>query len=606
MSKDYLSILPDSFSELELNEPLLKALVKSGYTSPTPIQAKMIPHVMAGRDVVGQAQTGTGKTAAFALPLLHQLNPGKKARPQVLVLTPTRELAIQVAESFQTYATFMKHIKVLPVYGGQDYAFQLQHLKRGVNVVVGTPGRIMDHIRRGSLNLTEIQSLVLDEADEMLKMGFLDDVEWILEQAPAERQIALFSATMPATIRRIAQKHLNNPVEITIKDKTATAPNISQSYLLTQGFRNKTESLERILEVEQFEGILIFVRTKIQTVELAEHLAELGHACGPLNGDIPQNQRLRMVEQLKSGKLDIVVATDVAARGLDVERISHVINFDIPFDTEAYIHRIGRTGRAGRNGKAILFLSSRERSMLKSIERATRQKIEMMKLPTIAEINARRIESYKNQITTTLATDCSFFVNLIEEYCQKNDLPVTQVAAALAKMGQEKSPLLRPEPKHFKEMKKGSGRSDRVQRRKVDSSMSKKRRIHTGPEEAMDRYRIEIGSSHGVKPGNIVGAIANEADISSEHIGRISIFDNYSTVDLPYGMPSQTLRLLQKTRIHDKTLRIRKESEAKTVAKDKKSHVSEKSSRKKVKSIEKVPRRRGQNKNRFASTSAAK
>jgi ATP-dependent RNA helicase DeaD len=610
MSTDFIAVPPESFSDLNLHESLLKAVVKTGYTTPTPIQAKMIPHVLAGQDVVGQAQTGTGKTAAFALPLLHQLSPGKKARPQVLVLTPTRELAIQVAEAFQTYALFMKHIKVLPVYGGQDYAFQLQHLKRGVNIVVGTPGRIMDHIRRGSLNLTEIKSFVLDEADEMLKMGFLDDVEWILDQAPAEKQIALFSATMPATIRRIAKKHLNSPVEITIKDKTATAPNTKQSYLITQGFRNKTESLERILEMEQFEGILIFVRTKVQTVELAEHLAGLGYACGPLNGDIPQNQRLRMVEHLKSGKLDIVVATDVAARGLDVERISHVINFDVPFDTEAYIHRIGRTGRAGRDGKAILFLASRERSMLKSIERATRQKIDLMRLPTIAEINSRRIESYKSKITSTLAADCSFFARLVEEYCRDNDQPVAQVAAALAKMGQEKSPLLREEPKKFnqradKRLDSRGSRGGSSQKRNVERRTPSKRRINSGPEEAMDRYRIEIGSTHGIKPGNIVGAIANEADISSEHIGRISIFDDYSTVDLPYGMPSHTLRLLQKTRIHDRTLQIRKEEGA-AAASGKTSSSNTKRKIKIVGGFEKAPRRKGQNKNRSSSPPSSK
>ncbi len=606
MSKNFLTVLPESFLELNLNESLLKAITKTGYTIPTPIQAQMIPHVLAGQDVVGQAQTGTGKTAAFALPLLHLLSPGKKAKPQVLVLTPTRELAIQVAESFQTYAQHMKHIKVLPVYGGQDYAFQLQHLKRGVNVVVGTPGRIMDHIRRGSLNLSEIQSLVLDEADEMLKMGFLDDVEWILDQAPAERQIALFSATMPSSIRRIAKKHLHNPVEITIKDKTATAPNISQFYLLTQGFRNKTESLERILEVENFEGILVFVRTKLLTVELAEHLAELGYACGPLNGDIPQNQRLRMVEQLKSGKLDIVVATDVAARGLDVERISHVINFDIPFDTEAYIHRIGRTGRAGRNGKAILFLSSRERSMLKSIERASRQKIEQMRLPTIAEINSRRIESYKTQITNTLATDCSFFGRLVEEYCLESDQSMALVAAALAKMGQGKTPLLRAEPKKNTQREKRFDRADISQKRHTERKVQKKRRMNKGSEEAMDRYRIEIGSSHGVKPGNIVGAIANEADISSEHIGRISIFDDYSTVDLPYGMPDQTLRLLQRTRIHERALRIRKEGGATTTSANRPSKRNGKNRNNKEKGFSKSPRRKGQSNNRFSSAAAAK
>ncbi len=428
-----------SFTDLQLKEPLLKALEKRGYTTPTPIQAKMIPQVMAGNDVVGQAQTGTGKTAAFALPLLDQLTVEKKVRPQILVLTPTRELALQVAESFKEYGQFMKKLRVLPIYGGQEYGHQLKQLNRGVHVIVGTPGRIMDHIRRGSLNLSALKSLVLDEGDEMLNMGFLDDVEWILEQTPAKKQVALFSATMPKSIRKIASKYLTNPIEITIKNRTATASTISQHYLFTNGYKAKQESLERILEAESFDGILIFVRTKIQTVELSEHLSSRGYLCSPLNGDIPQSQRLRTVEHLKSKKIDILIATDVAARGLDVERISHVINFDVPFDTEAYIHRIGRTGRAGRNGKAILFLQSRERSMLKSIERTTRQKIQTMKLPSESEVQALRIEEYKKQITATLATDCTFYSKLIEDYCQETAIPVQQIAAALAKMSQGKT-----------------------------------------------------------------------------------------------------------------------------------------------------------------------
>ncbi len=560
MSKDFHSPVPDCFSDLGLDSTLLKSLQKSGYLTPTPIQAEMIPHVMAGRDVVGQAQTGTGKTAAFALPMLNQLSLAKKARPQVLVLTPTRELAIQVSQSFQTYGAFLKHLNVLPVFGGQDYAIQLKQLKRGVHVVVGTPGRTMDHIRRGSLKLDAITSLVLDEADEMLKMGFQEDVEWILEQAPKERQIALFSATMPQTIRRIAKTYLDNPIEITIKDKTATAPNINQQYLITNGMKAKKEALGKILEAESFDGMLIFVRTKIQTVEIAEHLAKLGHACGPLNGDIPQNQRLRMIEQLKSGRLDIVVATDVAARGLDVERISHVINFDAPFDTESYIHRIGRTGRAGRSGKALLFLHPREKKMLKSIERKTGGRIGLMRLPTIAEINALRIATFKDRITTTLAGDCSFYTRLIEEYCQEKEMDAHHVAAALAKMVQDKTPLLLDEPKkqNRQDHKRLNGKGTR--RTRTESNVQEKKFTVTLPEPGMDRYRIEIGDSHGVKPANIVGAIANEADISSEYIGRISIFNDYSTVDLPYGMPRQILRLLQKVRIRERMLQMRRDT----------------------------------------------
>ncbi|MBM9605200.1 DEAD/DEAH box helicase [Desulfopila inferna] len=545
------------FDCLGLDKLLLQALDKSGYTTPTPIQSELIPHLLAGCDVIGQAQTGTGKTAAFALPLLNNLILGKKAKAQVLVLAPTRELAIQVSQSFEKYGKALPGLKVVPLYGGQEYSSQLRHLKNGVHVIVGTPGRVMDHIRRGSLVLSTITSFVLDEADEMLKMGFLEDVEWILEQLPVEKNIALFSATMPGSIRRIAKTHLHNPVEITARKNTVSAPRIRQQYVITNGQRAKNIAIERILEAEQFDGMLIFVRTKVNTVELAERLASLGYSCGPLNGDIPQNQRLRMVDQLKSGKLDIVIATDVAARGLDVERISHVINYDVPFDSEAYTHRIGRTGRAGRSGNAILFLHPREKRMLPSMERETGGKISQMTLPTISDINARRIESFKDSLTASLKGDCSFFNELIEKYCLDTDIPPHQVAAALAKMMHEKTPLLlqeQPDPKpskvSIKQGKEGSTRKKEIRRNPKD----------TQPESGMERYRIELGETHGVKPGNIVGAIANEADIDSRHIGRISIFDNYSTVDLPYGMPLDILRVLQKTRIFDKTMHIHKET----------------------------------------------
>jgi len=562
MSQDFVAEMVADFSELGLIEPLLRALNSAGYTEPTPIQAKMIPHVMAGNDVVGQAQTGTGKTAAFALPLLNQLKPTRKATPQILVLAPTRELAIQVSEAFKSYGANINNLRVLPIFGGQEYAVQLQQLHLGVHVVVGTPGRVMDHIRRGSLKLSTIRSIVLDEADEMLKMGFLEDVEWILEQAPKERQIALFSATMPESIRRIAATHLDNPVEITIQNKTATAATISQHYLTTNGFNAKREALAKILEAETVDGMLVFVRTKMQTVELAEYIAELGHSVAALNGDIAQSQRLRTVEQLKNGKLDILIATDVAARGLDVERVSHVVNFDIPFDTEAYIHRIGRTGRAGRPGRAILFLSPRERTMLKSIERATRQKIEQMALPTVAEINAKRIDAYKNTISETLATDCSFFAGLINDYCRENNTAAELVAAALAKMAQGKTPLLLPEEPRREIHRERADRAEAGPRRGAEQRPRKGRHVSLPPDEGMDRYRIEVGEAHGVKPGNIVGAIANEADISSDYIGRINIFEEYSTVDLPYGMPHQVLRLLHGARINGRPMRVRKEDEA--------------------------------------------
>ena len=538
-----------SFSDLGLNTSLLRALEDAGYEQPTPIQAEMIPHVMQGKDVIGQAQTGTGKTAAFALPLLSQLRTVKSKAPQILVLTPTRELAIQVAESFKNYGKHIRDFRVLPVFGGQDYSIQLKQLKRGVQVVVGTPGRIMDHIRQKSLQLGQLTSLVLDEGDEMLKMGFIDDIEWILEHIPAERQTALFSATMPGSIRRIAQKYLKDPVEITIKTKTVTATTINQRYLVTHGFSGKHDALAKILESEDFDGMLIFARTKIQTVELAERLVGLGYNCAALNGDIQQSQRIRTVEQLKSKKVDILVATDVAARGLDVERISHVVNFDIPFDTEAYIHRIGRTGRAGRTGEAILFVHPRERSMLKSIERVTKQKIGRMELPSIDAINKKRVEKFKENITTALESDNSFYQELIKNYLAESDASPENVAAALAQIVQGNKPLLLTEPKHTP--RKQPVRNERSRRMSASPAQ-------LPPDNDMDRYRIEVGKTHGVKPGNIVGAIANEADISSKHIGRISIFDDHSTVDLPTNMPERTLKKLQKVWVNNQQLHIQK------------------------------------------------
>jgi len=545
---------PISFADLGLSGPTLQAVNDAGYETPTPIQVEMIPHMMEGKDVVGQAQTGTGKTAAFALPLLTRLTSSGSKNPQILVLAPTRELAIQVADSFSTYGKHLKNFRVLPIFGGQDYSIQLKQLQRGVQVVVGTPGRVMDHIRRNTLKLDNVHSLVLDEADEMLKMGFIDDVEWVLSQIPNRKQTALFSATMPKTIRNMAQKYLDNPVEITIKSKTVTAQTIDQRCLVTSGFAGKIDALSRILEAENFDGMLIFVRTKVQTMEIADKLIALGYSAAALNGDIPQTQRLRTVDQLKSKKLDILVATDVAARGLDVERISHVVNFDIPFDTESYIHRIGRTGRAGRQGSAILFVNSRERSMLKSIERATRQKITTMQLPSIADINQKRVENFKEKITATLQTDTSFFKTLVKEYLNDNPIQPEELAAALALLAQGKNPLLledrpAPRPTPAKRNQQSTSRKP-ANRRPMD--------VQLPAEEGMERFRIEAGDKHGVKPGNIVGAIANEADISSKHIGRISIFDTYSTVDLPFGMPDNTLRLLQKARVGSRTLRIQR------------------------------------------------
>ena len=432
---------PSLFSDLGLSKALLKALTVKGYETPTEIQVEVIPPILAGRDVVGQAQTGTGKTAAFALPLLSRLDL-KSSKPQVLVLAPTRELAVQVAESFTNYGQCLKKLNVLPIFGGQDYAIQLKQLSRGAQIIVGTPGRVMDHVRRGSLKLETISTFVLDEADEMLNMGFLEDVEWLLEGIPEKRQIALFSATMPVSIRRIARKYLRDPVEITIKGRTATAHSINQRYLVTDGYGRKLEALRRLLEVDNIDGMLVFVRTKIQTVELAEQLSALGHSCAPLNGDIPQNQRQRTVDQLKSKKIDILVATDVAARGLDVERISHVVNFDIPFDTEAYIHRIGRTGRAGRSGEAILFVHTREKKALYGIEKVTRQKITEMPLPTVKAINIKRAEAFKRKITDTLLeADLDFHLKLIADYRKTYDVDDDLLTAALAHMVQGETPL---------------------------------------------------------------------------------------------------------------------------------------------------------------------
>ena len=536
-----------SFTELGLTPPLLRSLDDAGYKIPTPIQAEMIPHMMAGRDVIGQAQTGTGKTAAFALPLLAGLHTEKIKSPQVLVLTPTRELAIQVAESFKSYGKHLKNLRVLPVFGGQDYSIQLKQLRRGVQVVVGTPGRIMDHIRQNNLNLKNLSGFVLDEADEMLKMGFIDDIEWILKHIPSKRQTALFSATMPRTIRQIAQKYLQDPIEITIKTKTVTANTINQRYLITNGFSKKFDALCKLMETESFDGMLIFVRTKVQTVELAEKLAHRGYGCAALNGDIQQSQRIRTVDQLKSKKLDILVATDVAARGLDVDRISHVVNFDIPFDNEAYIHRVGRTGRAGRKGEAILFVNPQERAMLRSIERLTKQKIERMELPTVKAINLKRVEKFKENINTALQKDISFYKNLINSYLADNETAPEDVAAALASIVQGDSPLLLAEPKVQPQQKK-----------RKNKPVSQSNHAQLPPEEGMERYRIEVGKNHGVKPGNIVGAIANEADISSSHIGRITLFDTHSTVDLPFGMPADIFRLLKKVWINNRPLKIQK------------------------------------------------
>jgi len=572
-----------SFAELNLIPPLLQSLEGLGYERPSPIQAQTIPLLLEGKDVIGQAQTGTGKTAAFALPLLNHIDLSQKL-PQVLVLAPTRELAIQVAEAFQTYARHLKGFHVLPIYGGQSYDIQLRQLKRGVHVVVGTPGRVMDHMRRKTLNLSNLSALVLDEADEMLRMGFIDDVKWILEQTPENRQIALFSATMPSVIRRIAEQHLNQPQHVSIKVKEATAETIRQRYWMVSG-RNKLDALTRILEAEAFDAVIIFVRTKVATEDLAEKLEARGYAATALNGDIAQKQRENTINRLKKGHLDILVATDVAARGLDVQRVSHVINYDVPQDTESYIHRIGRTGRAGREGDAILFISPREKRMLFSIERATKKSIEKFEMPTTDTINDKRIAEYKQRITETLGSgeDLQLFTDIVEQYRQEHNVPANEIAAALAKMVQGDTPLLLKDAPQRKERadrpdrsdrSNRSDRSDRPQRsdrnprfdapedkrrstrdpsrqQYEDADIKPRREEHRGPklEQGMERFRLDVGTVHGVKPGNIVGAIANEIGLESEFIGRVNIMDDYSTVDLPDSMPKAIFSDLKKIQV---------------------------------------------------------
>ena len=558
MSND-VSPLP-SFRDLALIEPLLKALDDVGYETPSPIQAQVIPHMLQGKDVLGQAQTGTGKTAAFALPILSRIDLRQKD-PQVLVLAPTRELAIQVAEAFQRYAAHLKGFHVLPIYGGQDYSTQLRQLKRGAHVVVGTPGRVMDHMRKGTLNLDGLSVLVLDEADEMLRMGFIDDVEWVLEQTPDDIQIALFSATMPSVIRKIAQEYLHEPEQITIKVTTASAENIRQRFWMVSGV-HKLDALTRILEAETFDGMIIFVRTKTATIELAEKLEARGYSAAAINGDMSQALRERTIAHLKNGKLDILIATDVAARGLDVDRITHVVNYDIPYDTESYIHRIGRTGRAGRTGDAILFIAPRERKLLGNIERATKQKVEEMGLPSTEVINNKRISRFKQNITDTLAAEeLSFFTQLIEQYQQEHNVSALEIAAALAKLVQGDTPLLMQNlpKKSYESREDRPQREDRQQREdRPQRDRKPKRAFGSGAAVEMELFRIEVGHNHGVKPGNIVGAIANETGIDGDHIARIRIEDDYSTVELPAGMPKELIEELKKIRVAGQQLNISK------------------------------------------------
>ncbi len=563
-----------TFESFNLIPQVLQALKDVGYETPSPIQAQAIPPILEGRDILGMAQTGTGKTAAFALPLLSRVDI-QNTNTQILVLAPTRELAIQVAEAFQSFAHHMKGFHVLPIYGGQEYGGQIRALKRGAQVVVGTPGRVMDHMRKGTLNLDNLQALVLDEADEMLRMGFIDDVEWVLEQTPQDRQIALFSATMPKEVHKIASKHLNNPVEVIIKQKAGTASTIAQSYWLVSGL-HKLDALTRILEATEFDGMIIFVRTKTATIELAEKLEARGYAAAALNGDIAQNHRERIVDQLKKGKIDILIATDVVARGLDVERITHVVNYDIPYDTESYIHRIGRTGRAGRSGNAILFVAPRERRLLQQIERATNKKIDMLELPSTQDINDQRVEKFKARITESLEQEgLEFYQQMIEDLQQSSNVPALEIAAALAKLVQGDTPFfLEDKPvrqasfrdddrgargeRDFGRERPARGRGERTERsdsrgeraeRSFDRPERAPRRPRADgpPESGMKRYRINVGFTNGVKPGNIIGAIANEANIDGASIRQLNIQDSFSLVDLPADLSKAQLATLKKT-----------------------------------------------------------
>jgi ATP-dependent RNA helicase DeaD len=558
-----------NFSGLGLPDALLKALADVGYESPSPIQAATIPPLLHGRDVLGQAQTGTGKTAAFALPILARLDPARKA-PQALVLAPTRELAIQVAEAFQSYAAHLPGFHVLPIYGGQSYGPQLSALRRGVHVVVGTPGRVIDHLDKGTLDLSQLTTLVLDEADEMLRMGFIDDVERVLKQTPETRQTALFSATMPAPIKRIAGTYLRDPAEVTIAAKTRTADNIRQRVWIVGG-AHKLDALTRILETEPFDAMIVFARTKQATDELAERLQARGFSAAAINGDIVQAQRERTIQQLKDGKIDILVATDVAARGLDVDRISHVLNYDVPYDTESYVHRIGRTGRAGRSGEAILFIAPRERNLLRAIERATRQPIEPMGLPTVQAVNAARLAKFKQRIADALAGEgLEPFASLIEEVEREYDAEPRRIAAALAKLVQGAKPLLleadeapaaRP-PRTFADAPV-TARGHREERRPRDDRPPRepKARVTRQPDAGFESFRIEVGYDHGVKPGNIVGAIANEAGLDAKNIGRIEIYEDYSIVDLPERMPAETFNHLKQVWVAGQQLRLTRDGE---------------------------------------------
>ena len=553
------------FTEIGLPETISRAAAEAGYTETTAIQAEAIPVLLEGRDLVACSQTGTGKTAAFAMPLLAKIDLEKRS-PQLVVLAPTRELAIQVAEAFEQYGSQLKKLRVLSVYGGAAYQPQLSALHRGVHVVVGTPGRLIDHVKSGALDMSGIHSLVLDEADEMLRMGFIDDVKYILSTIPQERQIALFSATMPGPIRDIAEKHLRQPHSITVERSQKVAQTIRQQHVVVAP-KHKVEMLTRILELEKTDGVIVFVKTKIGTVELFERLAARGLNVAPLNGDIPQAQRTRTVEKLKSGEIDILVATDVAARGLDVDRISHVINYDMPHDEEAYVHRIGRTGRAGRDGAAILLVTPAQRHVVRSLQKATGQTITQIDAPSIDSINAKRAEEFKQRIVLALESrQLPTFQAMLQQVCDETGKSPIEVAAAVAAMHIGKRAFFaKPIEDDFTGSRRDSfeprGRNERGSRdsstREFSGNEGRAPRSSSPRDSVpMLQYRVEVGREHGVLPGNLVGAIANESGLSGSEIGRIDIYDQYSIVGLPEGMPPSVFDSLKNAWVSGRQLKL--------------------------------------------------
>ena len=553
------STTPESgFAGFGFSEALLKTLADKGYSDPSPIQKAAFPELMLGRDLVGQAQTGTGKTAAFALPLLERLQSGQKT-PQALVLAPTRELAMQVADSFKAYAAGHPHLKVLAVYGGSDFRSQISALRRGVDVVVGTPGRVMDHMRQGTLDTSGLRSLVLDEADEMLRMGFIDDVEWILDQLPEERQVVLFSATMPPEIRRLSKRYLKDPAEVTIRTKDQEGRRIRQRSI-TVPMPHKLEALQRVLDACGSEGVIIFARTKAITLTVAETLEAGGHQVAVLNGDVPQNQRERTVERLRNGSVDILVATDVAARGLDVDRIGLVINYDMPFDSEAYVHRIGRTGRAGRTGEAVLFVTPRERRFINNLERATGQPIEAMEVPGNTAINQGRLDRLHKRLVDAAqqpranSDEAALLQELLQRIGTELELSGEQLAYAALSLAIGPEPLLRQQGND--DWIRNNQRRDRDRADRGDRRERRNDRPARPPEDNMQRYRVEVGHRDRVKPGNLVGAIAGETGLQGRMIGRIQIFDNHSLIDLPKGMPEDVFNNLRRLRVMNRELQI--------------------------------------------------